>query len=123
MQSLNSLIKQIGREVQLSVVATDIVMTIYVLWLIVTDTAHWLPGVLFSWTPIGTFLLLRANKLFHLCIIHKLIIIHSTLVYMCCVYQAYFGFGCILYPMRWLMFISGLYLMYKVWTKRNNCIK
>lgn len=42
-----TLLKNIGKEVQYSAIDTDIVMTIYVLWLIITNTAHWLPGVLF----------------------------------------------------------------------------
>lgn len=105
------LLKKIGKEVQYNVIITDIIMTIYVLWLIVTNTVHWLPGVLFSWTPIGAWLLLRANKLFHLCCIHRMMLVHSFLVYMCCVYQAQFGFGNILYPMKWLMFISGVLLI------------
>lgn len=35
-------------------------------------------------------------------------LIHSFIIYGCCVYQAYFGFGDFLYPARWVMFISGL---------------
>lgn len=109
--SAYTLLRRIGKEVQYSVIGTDVVMTIYVLWLIITNTAHWIPGVLFSWTPIGAWLLLRANRLFHLCVLHKLMLIHSFLVYCCCVYQAQFGFGILLYPMRWLMFISGVLLI------------
>lgn len=111
MEHTLTLLKEIGKEVQYSVILTDIILTVYVLWLIITNTAHWLPGVLFSWTPIGAWLLLRANKLFHLCIIHRMMLIHSFLVYCCCVYQAKFGFGIMLYPMRWIMFILGVSLI------------
>ena len=61
MNSTYSLIKKIGREVKCSVILTDVIMTLYVLWLIITNTAHWLPGVLFSWTPLGTLMLFRAK--------------------------------------------------------------
>lgn len=118
MESKAALIKKIGKEVQYSVVLTDVVLTLYVLWLIVTNTAHWLPGVLLGYTPVGIWLLLRANRLFHLCCVHRMMLIHSFLVYCCCVYQAYFGFGCILYPMRWLMFLSGLYLIIRLTKQR-----
>lgn len=111
MEHLNTLIKKIGKEVQYSVVLTDIILTTYVLWLIVTNTSHWLPGVLFSWTPAGAWLLLRANRLFNFCILHKLMIFHSFAVYCCCVFQSQFGFGIMLYPMRWLMLILGLGLI------------
>lgn len=104
----NLLIKQIAKEVQYSVILTDFIMTMYVLWLIITNTSHWLPGILFGFTPYGVWLLHRANKLFHLCLIHRLMLIHSFIIYICCVYQAYFGFGIMLYPMRWCMFLLGL---------------
>ena len=120
MNSTYSLIKKIGREVKCSVVLTDVIMTLYVLWLIITNTAHWLPGVLFSWTPLGTLMLFRANKLFNLCLTHKLMIIHSFLIYMCCVYQAYYGFGNLLYPMRIIMFTSGFILIVITIIKYNK---
>lgn len=104
------LIKKIEKEVKYSVVITDLIMTIYVLWLIITSTSHWLPGILFGLTPYGTWLLFRANRLFHLCILHRLMLVHSFIVYGCCVYQAYFGFGELLYPARWIMFSSGFLL-------------
>ena len=108
MNSPGLLIKKIAKEVQYSVILTDLIMTVYVLWLILTNTSHWLPGILFGLTPYGTWLLLRANRLFHLCKIHRLMLIHSFIIYGCCVYQAYFGFGDFLYPARWVMFVSGL---------------
>lgn len=114
------LLKEISLKVKYSVVITDMILTIYVLWLIATDTAHWLPGMLFGYTPVGAYLLLRANKLFHLCLTHKLMIIHSFVVYLCCVYQAYYRFGIMLYPMRWLMFISGLYLILQLIKERSR---
>ena len=120
MNSTYSLIKKIGREVKCSVILTDVVMTLYVLWLIITNTTHWLLGVLFGWTPLGTLMLFRANKLFNLCLTHKLMIIHSFLVYMCCVYQAYYGFGNLLYPMRIIMFTSGFILIVITIIKYNK---
>ena len=120
MNSTYSLIKKIGREVKCSVILTDVIMTLYVLWLIITNTAHWLPGVLFSLTPLGKLMLFRANKLFNLCLTHKLMIIHSFLVYMCCVYQAYYGFGNLLYPMRIIMFTSGFILIVVTIIKYNK---
>lgn len=122
MDSAYGLLKRIAKEVQYSVIITDIIMTIYVLWLIITNRSDWLPGLLFSWTPIGSWLLFRANKLFHLCLTHKLMLIHSSLIYFCCIYQAYIGFGLILYPMRWLMFVSGIILMIRlIIQQRHKC--
>lgn len=113
------LLKKIMKEVQYSVVLSDGLMTLYVLWLIVTDTAHWLSGVIFGVTPWGLWLILRANKLFHLCIIHRMMIVHTFLVYLCCVYQAYFGFGELLYPMRWTMLLIGVGLNAQLAYKRR----
>lgn len=86
MENQVNLIKKIGNEIKLAVVHTDVIMTLYVLWLIVTDTASWIPGALFGFTPFGVWELLRANKLFHLCIIHKLMIWHIFIVYCCCIF-------------------------------------
>ena len=44
MENQAKLINKIGKEIKYSVVFTDIILTIYVLWLILTDTAHCLPG-------------------------------------------------------------------------------
>lgn len=112
------LLKGISLKVKYSVVITDMILTVYVAWLIATDTAHWLSGMLFGYTPVGAYLLLRANKIFHLCLTHRLMIIHSFIVYLCCVYQAYYGFGIILYPMRWLMFTIGVILVITLKIKR-----
>ena len=118
MENQVKLINKIGKEIKYSVVFTDIMLTIYVLWLILTDTAHWLPGALLGYTPIGLQLLLKSNKIFHLCIVHRAMLIHSFLVYCCCVYQAYYGFGAILYPIRWVMFISDLCLIIQLIIKQ-----
>ena len=47
-------------------------------------------------------------------------IIHSFLIYMCCVYQAYYGFGNLLYPMRIIMFTSGFILIVITIIKYNK---
>lgn len=114
MDTTFNILKSISKEIQYSVIITDIILTLYVLWLIITNTAYWLPGVLFGLTPYGTWLLLKANKVFHLCLTHKLMLIHGFLIYVCCIYQAYFGFGILLYPMRSIMFILGLLLFIKL---------
>lgn len=106
-----TLIKKIGDEVKVGVILTDLILTVYVLWLILTNTSHWIPGVLFGYTPLGVWLLLRANRLFHFCLLHRLMLWHSTAIYVCCVYQAYYGFGPWLWFFRWFMFISGLVLI------------
>lgn len=105
------LLKKIEREIKLGVILTDIIMTVYVMWLIATNDSTWLIGVLFGFTPFGAFELLRASKLFNFCITHKLMLSHTVAVYLCCVYQAQIGFGSILPIMRWIMFISGLILI------------
>ena len=64
-----SLLKKIGEEIKYSVVITDLIMTLYCLWLIVTNTSSWIPGALFGYTPFGIWLLLKANKLFKFCLI------------------------------------------------------
>lgn len=118
MENQVKLINKIGKEIKYSVVFTDIMLTIYVLWLILTDTAHWLPGALLEYTPIGLWLLLKANKIFNLCIVHRIMLIHSFLVYCCCIYEAYYRFGIMLQPMRWIMFISGLCLIIQLIIKQ-----
>lgn len=92
-------------------------MTLYVLWLIITDTSSWVPGALFGFTPFGAYELVRAGKLFHLCKTYKLMIIHSLLIYCCCIYQAVYGFGNQLTAMRLIMFISGIILISFIITK------
>ena len=61
-------------------------MTLYVLWLIITNDSSWIPGILFGFTPFGAWMLLEANRLFGFCLTHRLMIYHIFLVYMCCVY-------------------------------------
>lgn len=43
MENQVKLINKIGKEIKYSVVLTDIMLTIYVLWLILTDIAQQLP--------------------------------------------------------------------------------
>lgn len=99
-----SLLKEIGGQLQRGIVITDLFVTLYVLWLIITNTSHWIPGAIFGFTPFGVWILLKANKLFGFCLTHKLMIWHTFAVYCCCIYQAYIGFNILLYPMRWIMF-------------------
>jgi hypothetical protein len=105
------LIKIIADEVKLGVVYIDIAMTVYVLWLLLTNYSSWLPEVVLGFTPLGVTLILRASQLFHLCWCHKLMLFHSCAVHICCVFQANYGFGIFLYPLRWTMFISGSILI------------
>lgn len=121
MENKYKLIKHIETEVKLVVALTDIIMTFYVLWLIITNTSTWIPGALFGFTPLGAYELFRAGKLFHLCKTYKLMIIHSLLIYCCCLYQAQFGFGNNLSAMRWIMFISGFILIISIILKLCNC--
>lgn len=121
METKFRLIKHIETEVKLVVVFTDIIMTLYVLWLIVTNTSTWIPGALFGFTPLGAYELFRAGKLFHLCKTYKLMIIHSLLIYCCCIYQAKYNFGNQLETMRWIMFISGVILIVSIIFKLCNC--
>ena len=116
-----SLLKKIGEEIKYSVVITDLIMTLYCLWLIITNTSSWIPGVLFGYTPFGIWLLLKANKLFKFCLIHKLMLLHTGAVYCCCVYQAYYEFEEYLGLFRWIMFLSGLYLIVSLIVKRCKC--
>ena len=111
MEKKHKLIKDIETEVKLIVVLTDVIMTLYVLWLIITNTSTWIPGTIFGFTPLGAYELFRAGKLFHLCKTYKFMIIHSLLIYCCCIYQAKVGFSNILGTMRWIMFISGIILI------------
>lgn len=115
------LLKNIELEIKLVVAITDIIMTLYVLWLIVTNTSTWIPGALFGFTPLGAYELFRAGKLFHLCRIYNLMIIHSLLIYCCCLYQAEFGFGEYLSTFRWTMFITGAILTICVIFKLCSC--
>ena len=114
MENKYRLIKNIETEVKFIVVLTDVIMTFYVLWLIITNTSTWIPGTIFGFTPLGAYELFRAGKLFHLCKTYKLMIIHSLLIYCCCIYQAEIGFSNQLIHMRWIMFISGIVLIISV---------
>ena len=121
METKHKLIKDIETEVKLIVVLTDVIMTLYVLWLIITNTSTWIPGTIFGFTPLGAYELFRAGKLFHLCKTYKFMIIHSLLIYCCCIYQAKVGFSNILGTMRWIMFISGIILILFIIFKICSC--
>lgn len=121
MEKKYRLIKNIETEVKLVVVLTDVIMTLYVLWLIITNTSTWIPGALFGFTPLGAYELYRAGKLFNLCKTYNLMIVHSLLVYCCCLYQAQIGFGSQLSTMRWTMFISGFILIISIILKLCYC--
>ena len=121
MEKKYRLIKNIETEVKLVVILTDVIMTLYVLWLIITKTSTWIPGALFGFTPFGAYELYRAGKLFHLCKTYNLMIVHSLLVYCCCLYQTQIGFGSQLGTMRWTMFISGFILIISITLKLCHC--
>lgn len=106
-----NLMRHIELEVKFGVIITDLLMTCYVLWLIITNDSSWIPGAILGFTPFGAIELIRAGRLFNLCINHKLMIVHIMGVYGCCIYQAYYGFGEILGEMRVIMFLSGLLLL------------
>ena len=113
------LLKKISLEIKIGVVLMDILMTLYVLWLIITNTSTWIIGALLGFTPFGAYELLRADKLFGFCIVHKLMIWHIVAVYCCCIFQAKIGFDAALLYARWIMFISGVYLIIKL--IKNTC--
>lgn len=121
MEKKYRLIKNIETEVKLVVVLTDVIMTLYVLWLIITNTSTWILGVIFGFTPLGAYELFKAGKLFNLCKTYKCMIIHSLFIYCCCIYQAKIGFGNQLNIMRWIMFISGFILILFIIFKFCNC--
>ena len=108
---MKQLLKTIQKEIKFGVIFTDVLMTLYVLWLILTNTSTWIIGVLFGFTPFGILELFRANKLFGLCKIHKAMLLHTAAVYFCCIYQAQWGFGAHLSYMRWIMFLWGFALI------------
>ena len=66
-------------------------MTLYVLWLIITNDSSWIPGILFGFTPFGAWMLLEANRLFGFCLTHKLMIYHIFLVYFSSGFETTFG--------------------------------
>lgn len=105
-------LKKLQNEVKYSVIITDVIMTFYVLWLIITNTSTPIPGILFGYTPIGTWMLLHASELFNLCPTYKCMIIHTLSVYGCSLFHLNIGFGIIsLCFMRWIMLIWGIILM------------
>lgn len=110
MKNKYNLLRTIERELKFGVVGIDVFMTLYVLWLILTNDSTWLVGILFGFTPFGVVQLYRAHELFNFCIWHKLMLIHTVMVYGCCVYQAYFGFSPEILPIaRWIMFLFGVF--------------
>lgn len=124
-----TLIRTIGRCVRMDVIIADVCMTVYCLFLIITDTSNVAPAFLFGFTPFGVRMLIKASEFYGLCYIHKAMILHSLSVAFCCAYHAGVGFGNALYPMRWIMFITGLILIailsynqltqYLVWRKKQ----
>lgn len=109
MKNKYNLLRTIEKELKFGVVWIDVFMTLYVLWLILTNASTWLVGVLFGFTPFGVIQLFRAHELFNFCIWHKLMLIHTVMVYLCCIYQAYFGFDSEVLPIaRWIMFLFGV---------------
>lgn len=121
MQEKLSILKQIEIELKIVVCLTDFLMTLYVLWLIITNNSTWVPGAIFGFTPFGAYELLRAGKLFHLCTTYKLMVLHTVAVYCCCIYQAQYGFGNTLPYFRWIMFITGLILALVIIFKLCPC--
>lgn len=114
-----SILKELQLEIKYGIILTDLLMTLYVLWLIITNKSTWLAGAVLGFTPYGAYLLLRADKLYDLCICHKLMIIHIMCVYACCIYQAEYGFGDYLPVMRWILFIIGVNIF--ILTIINKC--
>lgn len=105
-----SLIRRIEREVRRDVLLADLFMTLYCLYLIITDSATLWIGFVFGFTPMGCAMLVNASRLFKLCLTHKLMILHINMVSACVIYQAEVGFGDWLPFMRSLMFSIGLLL-------------
>lgn len=115
MQDKRITLKNLQNEVKVSVILTDVLMTAYVFWLIMTNTSTPIPGILFGYTPIGAWLLLHASKLFSLCPTHKCMIWHTLAVYGCSLYHLNIGFDTItLYTMRWIMLIWGIILAFEI---------
>lgn len=87
-------------------------------------------GFLFGFTPFGVTMLLKASDLYGLCNIHKWMIAHVLAVSCCMMFEYEVGFGCMLRPMRALMFALGLALIiklslssakaYKTWKRSNK---
>ena len=65
MENQVKLINKIGKEIKDSAVFIDIILTIYVLQLILTNIAHWLPSILLGYTSVGIWLVdnLISNRL------------------------------------------------------------
>lgn len=111
MEAQVNLLRSIGRSVRIDVIIADFCMTAYCLLLIIFDSSNVAPAFLFGFTPFGVRMLYKASKFYGLCYIHKAMILHSLCVSFCCAYHAGIGFGRALYPMRWIMFLSGLVLI------------
>ena len=122
-----TLIRKIGNDVRRDVLVADLVMTLYCLYLIVADSSTLWVGFVFGFTPYGARMLMKASEFYHLCFIHKAMIIHIVLVEMCVMWQAEVGFGDLLPYFRWVMFLIGLGLwsqlgvrqlkLYRIWKR------
>lgn len=108
-----TIIRDIEKDVKRDVLLSDMAMTLYCLYLIIADSSTMWIGFIFGFTPWGIKMLLKASRFFHLCFIHKAMIIHILMVYICIMYHAEIGFGERLGLFRWLMFLTGMSL----WTK------
>lgn len=121
----------VGVCIRRDVILCEVAMTTYVLYLIITNNSNVWVGSIFGFSPWGVNMLFLASRIYGLCRLHKMMIIHISAVTGCIILHYEIGWGELLPIMRWLMFSSGAFLMgllakqeikkYRVWTSRRNC--
>lgn len=91
-------------------VLSDSLMTIYLLLLILGVDRNLVRIIYFfcGFSFLGDFLLYHASKLFKLCFLHRVFIIHNFSIIFCLYFNHTVGFGIIYYPLRILVFILGV---------------
>lgn len=97
-------------------VLSDSLMNIYLLLLILGTSRDLVRIIYFfcGFSFLGDFLLYHASKLFKLCFLHRVFIIHNFCILFCLYFNDTIGFGIIYYPLRILVFIVGVFIHCKL---------
>lgn len=72
-------------------------------------------------TLLPSIVLLTASHAFRFCALHKILICYTFVVDLCCKYERIIGFGDLLTPMRVVMLLIGLRLLFAVLKNKKRC--
>lgn len=111
MKTLNTnLFKFINSFLKYYVVCGSLIMTIHCfLMLISIDT--WMVDLVIGLSLGGFLSLFITSFILKYCWLYRNFLIHQFLVSSCITWYVYIGFGFMLYPMLWIMFLYGFILI------------